>query len=307
MNSLLAIAKIAGFKCFRKGLGEICDAKFGMHLGLRLGVTEESREKYYPPIDIDLGQFNPHNVNTYVFVLRIAYPKLSCLGRNPTIEDLCNDDKINASPCAFFAFQLALTTANEGKTVNEAVEFFRVMNAKKLAAREGEEAANDHAKASAEGGGKKAAAKAALGHANDPCRMAKTTDGGFGSTVGDHVNGDSLTASVGHGSIHEHLQAHQQQVSHHVGDGNDAARMPAHHVMQQQVSHHVGDDNDAARMPAHCRHPDISQILLSLSCVPCRKSPSACPCPEDAIDAKEQKESTPTQKGGGSSESEQTV
>ena len=284
MNSLLAIAKIAGFKCFRKGLGDICDAKFGMHLGLRLGVTEESREKYYPPIEIDLGQFNPHNVNTYVFVLRIAYPKLSCLGRNPTIEDLCNDDKINASPCAFFAFQLALTAANEGKTVNEAVEFFRVMKAKKLAAREGEEAANDHAKASAEGGGKKAAAKAALGHANDPCRMAKTTDGGFGSTVGDHVNGDSLTASVGHGSIHEHLQAHQQQVSHHVGDGNDAARMPA-----------------------HCRHPDISQILLSLSCVPCRKSPSACPCPEDAIDAKEQKESTPTQKGGGSSESEQTV
>ena len=307
MNSLLAIAKIAGFKCFRKGLGDICDAKFGMHLGLRMGVTEESREKYYPPIEIDLGQFNPHNVNTYVFVLRIAYPKLSCLGRNPTIEDLCNDDKINASPCAFFAFQLALTAANEGKTVNEAVEFFRVMNAKKLAAREGEKAANDHDKASAEGGGKKAAAKAALGHANDPCRMAKTTDGGFGSTVGDHVNGDSLTASVGHGSIHEHLQAHQQQVSHHVGDGNDAARMPAHHVMQQQVSHHVGDDNDAARMPAHCCHPDISQILLSLSCVPCRKSPSACPCPEDAIDAKEQKESTPTQKGGGSSESEQTV
>ena len=181
------------------------------------------------------------------------------------------------------------------------------MNAKKLAAREGEKAANDHDKASAEGGGKKAAAKAALGHANDPCRMAKTTDGGFGSTVGDHVNGDSLTASVGHGSIHEHLQAHQQKVSHHVGDGNDAARMPAHHVMQQQVSHHVGDDNDAARMPAHCRHPDISQILRSLSCVPCRKSPSACPCPEYAIDAKEQKESTPTQKGGGSSESEQTV
>ena len=40
MNSLLANAKIAGSKCFNKHLGDICDAKFGMHLGLRMGCTK---------------------------------------------------------------------------------------------------------------------------------------------------------------------------------------------------------------------------------------------------------------------------
>ena len=48
-NNLLAIAKNAAAKCFNC-LEDLCDAKFGVHLGLRKMKTKECQEKYYAPI-----------------------------------------------------------------------------------------------------------------------------------------------------------------------------------------------------------------------------------------------------------------
>ena len=57
-NSLLAIAKAAGAKCFNH-LEEQCDAKFVMHLGLRRKTAEVAKKKYCASIEINLGWLNP--------------------------------------------------------------------------------------------------------------------------------------------------------------------------------------------------------------------------------------------------------
>ena len=175
-NSLLALAKAAGAKCF-DGIEDQCDAIFGMHLGLRKKSSAKVQEKYYPAMEINLGQLNPQGVSTYLFLLKTRYPQFASLKKGPRIEDLYKDNNINVNQCALPAFQLALTAANQGMTQDQAIETVRAMfkvggscplipQPKKIDA---------CAKASTLEEYKNATLMAAGLHVNGPRRMAVTT------------------------------------------------------------------------------------------------------------------------------------
>ena len=281
-NNLLAIAKNAAVKCFHR-LEDLCDANFGVHLGLRKMNTKECKEKYYPPIEVNLGRFNPQCLKTYVFIVKRRYPQLAFLKRDPKIQDLYDDNKSNVSPCACPAFQLALAAADQGKTEDEVVEIirqmYRVGGRHPIIAPPREIDAEANAAVLEEY--KKAAMKAVHGDTMTSRRIATTTKKGQGLPgwdVDGNFEAEIKTEPAGIRSFlgHTHAyQAYQQWISHNGGDVNEAARMNAPTVMapappmkttcsertpqghvpgvqafQQWISNYGRDVNEAARMNA---------------------------------------------------------
>ena len=237
-NNLLAIAKNAAVKCFHR-LEDLCDANFGVHLGLRKMNTKECKEKYYPPIEVNLGRFNPQCLKTYVFIVKRRYPQLAFLKRDPKIQDLYDDNKSNVSPCACPAFQLALAAADQGKTEDEVVEIirqmYRVGGRHPIIAPPREIDAEANAAVLEEY--KKAAMKAVYGDTMTSRRIATTTKKGQGLPgwdVDGNFEAEIQTEPAGIRSFlgHTHAyQAYQQWISHNGGDVNEAARMNAPTVM----------------------------------------------------------------------------
>ena len=237
-NNLLAIAKNAAVKCFHR-LEDLCDANFGVHLGLRKMNTKECKEKYYPPIEVNLGRFNPQCLKTYVFIVKRRYPQLAFLKRDPKIQDLYDDNKSNVSPCACPAFQLALAAADQGKTEDEVVEIirqmYRVGGRHPIIAPPREIDAEANAAVLEEY--KKAAMKAVYGDTMTSRRIATTTKKGQGLPgwdVDGNFEAEIKTEPAGIRSFlgHTHAyQAYQQWISHNGGDVNEAARMNAPTVM----------------------------------------------------------------------------
>ena len=165
--------------------------------------TKECKEKYYPPIEVNLGRFNPQCLKTYVFIVKRRYPQLAFLKRDPKIQDLYDDNKSNVSPCACPAFQLALAAADQGKTEDEVVEIirqmYRVGGRHPIIAPPREIDAEANAAALEEY--KKAAMKAAyLGDAMTSRRIATTTKKGQGLPgwdVDGNFDGESQTEPAG--------------------------------------------------------------------------------------------------------------
>ena len=238
-NSLLAIAKAAAVKCFND-IEAKCDARFGMHIGVKRKTTPAAKAKYYT-IEINLGRLNPQEVKTYLFVLRARYPQLAFLGKDPNIHDLYNDNSINVTPCALPAFQLAVAAANDGKTEDEAVEILR--NMYKLGKKRGAPLIpppveiDAQAKAAAFDEGKRAALIAADGHLRGSRLMATTNKNGTGWTVDGEIdgvdNGESQTKSAGNHSVLEQA-ASRYAMSQTKSAGN-------HSLLEQAASRYAMD------------------------------------------------------------------
>ena len=282
LNNLLAITKKARAKCFNC-LDDLCDAKFGMHLGLRKMKTKEFREKYYALIKINLGRFAPPKCQNLCFH-REDVQSTTCFPQEGSKNSRSvRQQQINVSPCALHAFQLALAAADQGKTEDEVVEIIRQMyrvggrhpiiaTPKKIDAEANAAALEEY---------KKAAMKAVYGDAMTSRRIATTTKKGKGLPgwdVDGNFDGESQTEHAGICSLlgYPHAyQAYQQWISHNGGDVNEAARMNAPTVMapvptmrtaclertpqghapgvqayQQWISHYGGDVNKAARTNA---------------------------------------------------------